>query len=459
MQSWPESRRIARRPPGVLIPLSSAQEQIWLREQVTFGSAPFYNESITIHRQGPLDVAVLEESFSEIIRRHEAWRTTFDTVGSQAIQIIHPARTVTLPVIDLRRLPEKVREPEALRLATDEARRPFDLKRGPLVRALLVCLADWEHRLFITMHQSIADGVSVYQILPSELTILYGAFSAGKPSPLPELPIQYADYAYWQRVRLQREVLANQVAYWRKQLAGELPPLRWPADHPRSAAQTLEGAIQAFTQSKRLTDAVRELSQREGVTVFMALLAAFTALLYRYTEQDDIIVGTVAPAGRGRPEVQGLLGYFLNPVALRMKLSANATFRQLLRQAREVTSGALSNDEVPLECLVEELKPKVDPSRPPFFNLAITLAPPISDLDVGWKQTSMDVCGGAKWDLYLELSERSSGMIGRAQYNPDLFEVATVQRMVGHYHALLEVCTNDPNKRLCELPPDISSRS
>jgi hypothetical protein len=446
---------ITPRPAGEHVPLSLVQEQMWRRAQSISGTPQFFNESITIHRTGDLDVAALERSFLEIIRRHEAWRTTFDTLGGKPIQVVHPASsTFTFPLVDLRQFPEAVRELEALRLATEDARKPFDLQRGPLVRAILVRLTDHQHRLFMTMHQCVVDGVSVYQVLPSELTAIYEAFSSGKPSPLPELSIQYADFAYWERHRLRGNILTSQLAYWRTQFVGQPPVLQWPTERSRPPVQTFRGAILPFTLTRQLTAALKELSRRESVTLFMVLLAGFTALLHRYTNQEDIIVGTLSPAGRKQTEVKGLLGYFLNRVALRVTPSGGCTFRTLLKQVRQVLSDALSHDDVPFDYVVDDLGFKPDPSRHPLFQVVISLAPPIPELGPGWEQTPMDVeSGGAAWDLYLELSDRPSGIIGRAQYNPDLFEAASVQRMARHYQILLQAAISDPNKLLCELPP------
>lgn len=431
-------------------PLSLAQEQVWLRaQQLGPDRPPLYNESITIYREGPLDVAALEWTLTEIVRRHEIWRTTFDTVQGQPVQIIHPAPSVKLPVVDLRALPEAEREAEALKVAAEDARRPFDLNRGPLVRFALVRIGYEEHRLFATMHQSIVDGVSVYQVFPSELVALYESFAADKPSQLPELPIQYADYAVWERRWLQGEELENQLAYWRKQLAGDLPVLDWPTDRPRPPVQTYRGSIRPFTLPRNLSDTLRASSQRQGVTLFTTLLAGFVSLLYLYTGREVITVGTLAPAGRKRAEVQGLLGYFLNPVALRIDLSGNPTFREVLEQARGVISGALSHDDVPLERLANELKPKPDPTRHPFFQIMISLAPPMSELGSGWSQTPMDVeSGGARWDLYLELNDRQNGILGRAQYNPDLFDAPAITRMVEDYQYVLHAASSNPEHRL-----------
>jgi non-ribosomal peptide synthetase component F len=242
------------------------------------------------------------------------------------------------------------------------------------------------------------------------------------------------------------------VSFWRKQLAGNLSVLQWPKDRPRPAFQTYRGSIKPFTLPKRLTEALRELSQREGVSLFATLLAASATLLYCYTGQEDIIVGTLAPTGRKRSEFQRLLGYFLNPVALRTDLSGNPTFRELLCQSQEVTLKALSNDDVPLEYLVQELRLTPDPSRHPFFQVVISLAPNVPELPPGWDMTPMDVeSGGARWDLYLELNDRPDGIIGRAQYNPDLFDLAAIVKMLENFEDLLEAATSNPQHRLFDL--------
>jgi hypothetical protein len=296
------------------------------------------------------------------------------------------------------------------------------------------------------------DGVSVYQVFPSELAALYRSYTSAHPSPLSSPAIQFGDYASWQRQWLEGEELEKQVAYWRKQLAGEIPPLRWPAEHSRPCKQTFCGAIRSFVLSPALSKAVKELSQREAVTLFMTLLAAFVALLHCYTEQDEIVVGTLSPAGRKRSEVARLLGYFLNPVALRFDLSSDPTFRDLLHQAQRLTLEAISNDDVPIEFLAQELKPKSGPCHNPFFNVAISLQPPMPPLDLEWNVTSMDVDGsGSPWDLYIAFIDGPEQMICRVQYNPDLFESETIRRMLGHYQRLFENICAKPLMRLSEL--------
>ena len=434
-------------------PLSLSQEQLLLRERSVPGIRPLYNECITLRMSGPLDVCVLERSLTEIIRRHEIWRTTYEIRNGRSFQIVHPApEQIRLPVIDLRGLPAARQEEEARQAVGEVVRQPFDLTNGPLLRARLVTLGPFEHRLYLIAHLSIVDGVSVYQVFPSELAALYSGYTSAHPSPLPSPAIQFGDYACWQRQWLQGGELRKQVAYWTKQLAGEIPALQWPADRPRLPKQTFCGAICPFVLPEPLSKAVKELSQREAVTLFMTLLAAFAALLHCYTQQDEIVVGTLSPAGRKRSEVARLLGYFLNPVALRFDLTNDPTFRELLPQAQRLTLEAISNDDVPIEILAQELKPKLDLSYNPFFTVAISLQPPMPPLDLEWTVTSMDIeSDGAQWDLYIAFIDRPGGMMGRVQYNPDLFQNETISAMLRHYQRLLEsVCAN-PVKHLSEL--------
>src|SRR6266705_402201 len=324
-----EQGLIYPRPPGVPIPLSFAQEQIWLHGQMA-GDVPFYNETMTVYRQGSLDVATLQRCLLEVIRRHEIWRTTFEVMTGEPIQIVHPApRVFPLPVMDLRKLPEAEREVEATRLATEDARRPFDLKNGPLLRALLIRMDDEQHRLYMTVHQIIFDAVTAYRVFLPELATLYQSFVTGEPSPQPQLPLQYADFAYWQRKRWSDHRAGEHLGYWRKQLAGEISPLQWPNGRPRPPIETHSGAIQRFALPAHLARNLRCLSQQEGVSVYMTLLAGFVALFHRFTGQEDITVGSFS-AGRNRAELEPLLGYFVSPLTLQVNLAGNPTFRDLL---------------------------------------------------------------------------------------------------------------------------------
>jgi amino acid adenylation domain-containing protein len=440
--------RIAPRGSSAPAPLSFPQQQIWLHSQMA-PEVPLYNELVTIYRNGPLDVAILERCLTEIVRRHEAWRTTFD---SQPEQVVHPASGIKLPVLDLRKLPRPEQEVEALRIATEQTRQPFDLNLGPLVRATLLRLGETEFQLCLSLHHIIFDGLSIYRVLLPELVALYGAFSNGEPSPLPELPIQYADFALWQQKTLDERALSSQLAYWRKQLSGDPPALQLPTDHPRPSLQSFRGAAQPVRLSHTLSDALRQFSRKEGATLFMTLLASFATLLHRYSGQDDIIVGTVT-AGRKPSQIDTLLGCFQNPLALRLNLGGNPSFVDLLRHSREVTLGALSNGDVPFGTVVNELHPDRDLSRNPLLQVLISLAPKAAAVESGWDVSQMRVdVGAAKFDVDLELDDRPEGIGGRFVYNTDLFDAATVARMVGHWETLLQGIVECPERPISVLP-------
>ena len=397
-------------------------------------------------------MAALKQSLNEIIRRHEAWRTNFATKDGQLVQVINPAIDLELPVVDLRGLDEAEREAEALRLATEDARRPFNLNQGPLLRAMLVRLGDADHRLYLTLHQIIFDGVSLYSVFLPELATLYEAFVNGQPSPLPELPIQYADFAHWQRHQAQGEALSDELAYWRQQLAGAPTALELPTDRPRPAIQTFNGEQLSFRFPQRLSEALKALSRREGATLFMTLLAAFQTLLYRYTEQDDLVVGTVT-TNRKRSEFDELLGFFLNTLVLRTDLSGDPTFRELLGRVRKVTVDALAHGDVPVHRLVKELERERDPSRNPLFQVMFVLEPPLPAPRPGWDLSQVDVDAGiARVDLYLELDDRPEGLVGRFRYNSDLFDAASITRMLAHFRTLLEGVVANPERAISDYP-------
>jgi amino acid adenylation domain-containing protein len=449
-RSSPGKALLSPRPRERTVPLSLGQQQVWLHAQLA-GGLPAYHETICVRRKGPLDVPAVERSLNEIVRRHEAWRTVFPVVDGGLVQVINAPSPLALPTVDLRSLDEAAREPEALRLASADARQPFDLARGPLLRARLVRLADDEHRLFLTLHHLIFDGVSLYGIFLPELAALYEAFSTGQSSPLPEVQAQYADYVYWQQEWLQGDSVSEHTAYWKKQLAGALPVLELPTDHPRPAVLSFRGAMERFALSPSVRDALAALSQREGVTLYMTLLAAFTTLLHRYSGQDDILVGG-ATSGRNHPQLEKVMGFVLNTVVLRASLSGNPTFRELLGRVREVTLEALSHDAVPFAHLVKELHPQRDPSRHALFQVLFTLEPRRTFLESGWDLTALDVeTGASRFDLSLEMDDRPEGLIGRFVYNTDIFDGAALARMRGHWQTLLHAIAADPSLRLGEL--------
>ncbi len=430
-------------------PLSFAQEQIWLHGQF---AKDLYNESVTVYRRGPLDLPTLQRSLAEIIRRHEAWRTTFKAVEGQPVQIVQSAYEPTIEAVDLRQLAPEQREQEMLRLAREQARLPFDMERGPLLRAMLVRLDEEEYRFFLFLHHIIFDGFSIYRVFLPELVTVYNAFLAGKPSPLPALRLQYPDFARWQRESLGSEQLNASRAYWSAQLDGELPVLELPTDRPRPAMQSFRGAMQRFAFSKDLSNRLHELAQRENTSFFTTILAGFAALLRRYSSQQDLVIGTVT-SGRKRSELEMLLGCFQNPLALRLKLAGDPSFRELLAHAREVTLGALSHDDAPFERLVEELSVRRDTSRNPLFPVMFSLVPPTAAFESGWDLNQLDLeIGTAKFDLDLELDDRPEGLFGRFVYSTDLFDATTMERMAGHFQTMLEAIVTDPEQKLSRLP-------
>ncbi len=432
------------------LPLSFPQQQLWLLTQIA-SNMPIYNEPFTIRLGGPIDVVALEQSINEILRRHDALRTTFTTRDGQPVQMISPFVAFNLPLVDLSALPENERQSEAFRQATANAKQAFDLKRYPLFNALLMQLDEKDYRLFATFHHIIIDGISIYQILLPELEALYQAFSNGEPSPLFPPPLQYPDFALWQRQGLPAEILKEQLAYWKQQLAG-LSPLQLPTDRLPPALPSFRGARHCFILSKDILEALKALSRREGVTLFVTLLAAFKALLHRYSGQNDIAVGTVT-AGRNHSELEHVMGSFINTLLLRTDFSGNPSFRQLLQQVREVTVGAYSHQDFPFEQLVDELQPVRHAGYNPLFQVGFTIEPLMPILESGWTINQMDIHQGTtKFDFfYLALDEKPEGMTGRLEYNTDLFEEATIARMIDHYRLLLENIVTKPQQCLSEL--------
>ncbi len=444
---------VSRRGPGTAAPLSYGQQQMWLLDQL-LPEAPVYTECITVRMPGPLEPAVLERAFNEIMGRHEAWRTTFPTIDGQPIVLVHPPSPVALPVQDLRHLSEETRIPAAIRYAAKDIEEPFDLAAGPLLRPRLVRLGDQEHWLFLTLHHIIFDGFSIHEIFLPELDTLYAACRDGKPSPLPDLPVQYGDFAHWQRQWLREDVLTEQLGYWRIQLAGAPAILQLPSDRPRPVRQTYRGAMNPFALRPGLTDQLKRLSRTEGVTLYMTLLAALNVLLFRYTGQEDIVVGSVS-AGRQRTETQGMLGFFLNMLVMRTSLVDDPSFRELLARVRDVVLGALAHGNVPFDLLVKELQPERDSRRNPLFQVALTLEPPLTGRESGWTLTQMEIeTHTAKLDLTLEIDDRPNGegIIGRFEYNTDLFDAATISRMCDHWQVLLEGIVADPACPVSALP-------
>ncbi|MBW4635045.1 MAG: condensation protein [Iphinoe sp. HA4291-MV1] len=429
-------------------PLSFAQQRLWFLDQLEPDSTA-YNIPAAIRIEGKLQPTTLEQSISEIIRRHEALRTNFIKQDGEAIQIIHPACDWQMTTIDLQTLPASERESEIQRLAAAEAAKPFDLATDHLLRGTLLALSDSEHVLLLTMHHIISDGWSK-GVFIQEIAALYCAFVQDKPSPLPELPIQYVDFAVWQRQWLQGEELQNQLSYWQKQLAGAPAVLELPSDRPRSAVQTFRGSSQSLQLSKTLTEELKTLSRQEGVTLFVTLFATFTSLLYYYTGQEDIVVGTDV-ANRNRAEIEKLIGFFANQLVLRADLTGNPTFQELLGRIREVALEAYTHQDLPFEMLVGAMKSERDPSRTPLFQIKFVLQnTPISDIELSELNINLIEVDSetAKFDLLLHMEEAKTGLFGSLQYNTDLFESATIARFLGHFQTLLNQIVVAPKIRL-----------
>ena len=432
------------------VQLSFAQQRLWFLDQMQAGAA--YNIHSALRLQGRLDRAALRGSLDEIVRRHEALRTTFPARAGRPVQVIAPTLTVPLPEVDLGGLPEAEREKRARALANEDAQRPIDLAAGPLLHATLMQLAAEDHVLLLTIHHIVADGWSM-GVLSRELTALYRAFARREPSPLPELAIQYADFSAWQRQWLRGEVLDRQLAYWKERLDG-LPTLQLPTDRPRPALATYRGSTHAFALPLRLLERLRALGLSEGVTLYMTLLAAFEVLLSRYSDQEDIVVGSPI-ANRRRPEAEELIGFFVNSLALRTDLSGDPPFRELLGRVRAAALGAYDHQDLPFEKLVEELQPDRDMSRNPLFQVTFALqnapAPPLDLGALRVQPLAFDV-NVTRFDLELHTWEHAGGLVGLFVYSTELFDAATIERMAGHLAALLEAAAEDPDRRLSELP-------
>ncbi|HYP26892.1 MAG TPA: amino acid adenylation domain-containing protein [Blastocatellia bacterium] len=432
--------------------LSFAQQRLWLLHQLGPGS-PAYNIPFVIRLKGPVNAVALEQSVSEIFARHEALRATFVTVDGQPVQIITPAHRLAMPLIDLTHLPESERQAEAVRLAAEESRRPFNLTKGPMLRAKLVRLDGEDYMAVITTHHIASDGWSI-EIFARELAALYQYFSEGRHAALPDLPIQYPDFAHWQQEWLRGDALEAQLAYWKRQLSGAPPVLELPADRPRPAVQTFEGDVEAFELSADLSRRLRELSRANGVTLFMTLTAAFNTLICRYSGQHDVVLGTPV-ANRGRIEVEPLIGFFSNMLVLRTDMSGDPDFTGLLRRVRDVALGAYAHQDLPVEKLVEELQPERSLSHTPLFQVVLALHnDPLRRVEIpGLALSQVPIHNGAsKFDLLMNVWEEEGRLVGGLEYSTDLFDAQTIKRMVGSFATLLEGIADDPNLPVSALP-------
>ncbi len=432
------------------IPLSCGQQQVWLHAEFA-PDAPFYNESITIRKSGPTDPEVLERAFNEVIRRHDIWRTAFDVVDGRVRQTVHPHIYLSLPTIDLSHLPVFERATEAARLATEDASGPFDLSQAPLLRARLIRFAEDDYRIYLTLHHLLFDGVSIYRVLIPELASLYRAFATGEASPLSELPIQYRDYACWQQTKVAEGAYAPQLKYWREALGAGIPALELPTDRQRPSVPTWRGGMVPFEAPAQLSRAIQRFSANEGVTPYMLLLATFHVLLYRYSGQDDIVTGGVTST-RNRPELEPLIGFFLNTVVLRSQLHAGLSFREFLRTVRNTVLGALANSDIPFDSVVRELSFKRDSSHHSLFQALFSLRPATTNFPDGWDLTDVEIHSGSSgFDLFADLVERSHAVTGRLIYSADLFDSATIRRLIRHWITLLESALENPDAPVSEM--------
>ncbi|HEU4558917.1 MAG TPA: amino acid adenylation domain-containing protein, partial [Longimicrobium sp.] len=433
------------------LPLSFAQERLWFLDRLEGGSAA-YNLPAALRLGGELDVDALERTLAEIVRRHETLRTVFREVEGGAVQVIAPFASFDLPVEDLSGIPEAAREAEVRRRTAENAARPFDLAQGPLFRATLLRVMAEEHVLLLCIHHIVSDGWST-GVLHRELGALYAAFAGGEPDPLPQLPVQYADYAVWQREQLQGEVLDRQIGYWKEQLAGAPALLELPTDRPRPPVQSHHGAREPFDLSRSLLDRLQALGRSEGATLFMVMLGAFQLLLSKYSGSEDVVVGSPI-AGRTRREVEELIGFFVNTLVLRTDLSGDPSFREVLRRVREVTLGAYEHQEVPFERLVSELQPERSLSHSPLFQVMFTLQN-VDRSGSGLAGLRMEGVGAevetTKVDLALTAVPHEDGVGGALEYSTALFDRSTARRMLEHLERILEQVAANADVRLSQL--------
>jgi hypothetical protein len=441
---------IRPRASGTAVEASEAQQQLWLHSEMA-GGVPLYNEPVTVHYHGELNVPAFEKAFNEILRRHEAWRTSFVLRDEKLIQVIAPEIRVELPVTDLRKLSKSKREERALALATSDAKQAFDLQRAPLFRTRLFRLEDAEYRLYLSLHHIIFDGVSLYRVFLPELQALYSAYLTGVDAGLEPVPVQYADYSLWQRQWLLNGGADEQLQYWKNALSEDLPELRLPFDHPRPAVSSRAGAMVTFTIPADTTAIVKKVAQARDATLYMAMLAAFHVLLYHYTGDCDQIIGSVT-SGRKHNATMNMMGLFLNTIALRTAFLPQEPFTALVPRVRETTLNALSNDDAPFGYLVSHFDKTRKTGLNPFFGVMFSLEPPLSPLSPGWAFTQMDVeTDISKVDLHLELDEREEGLIGRFIYSTELFEEKTIRQMAARWVSLIDLIAQDTQQSVTRL--------
>lgn len=431
---------IPKRPAGEPAPASFGQEQIWLHSELA-PEVPLYTESLTVHCNGPLDAPALAGRFREIVRANEIWRTTFAWPDGQLVQRVHPYTGFDLPLVDLRSVPEGEREAAALREAAKDMAPPFDLRNEPGVRARLVTLSDRDHRLFLTLHHMVFDGISIYRVVLPQL--------ATQASPAG--PLQYADFAYWQRRTFEPRNLEGAIRYWKEQLNGAPAETTLPAGRPRPAVPSFRGGLLKFALPPDVAAAARATALAEHSTLFMLLLASFECALHASSGQTDLVLGSVS-GGRDLPELETLVGYFLRMLPIRTSLAGDPTFREILGRVRGALLGALCHDGLPFQMLVRLLAPARELGRSPFYQVTFSIEPPLPSLGPEWDLGEMDVeTGASKFDLSIELEDRGRVILGRAIYSTDLYERSTIASLVDRWAALLRRAAAAPQLRLGEL--------
>ena len=434
------------------LPLSWTQQRLWFLDRLEGGSNAAYNLSTVLQINGNLNVKVLEQTLAEIIKRHEILRTTFKLVNGTPVQAIHPGLTLRLPVINLQHYSEVEKAAQARRFAIEEISGTFDLANGLLMRSTLLQLGSESHILLITMHHIVFDGWST-AIFVKELSTLYQAFAKNLPSPLAGLPIQYGDFAVWQRQWLNEDVLKPKLDYWKQKLAGTPPLLELPTDRPRPLVDSMQGDSETFQLSAEITEKLKNLSKRSGATLYMIVLAALVTLLFRYSSQEDIVIGSPI-ANRYPKETEPLIGLFINTLVLRINLGEDPSFLELLTRVRQVTLEAYENQNVPFEKLVKELKIKRDLSRNPLFQVWYTLQnTAVEELELtGLQVRSLEFENPtAIFDLEFILEYMSEGIKGRLRYKTDLFEASTIVQMLKSFQTLLQSIVAEPERRLSNL--------
>jgi hypothetical protein len=449
---------IGCRPSETPTPMSYGQEQLWVHSQFAH-EVPIYNDPITMYRYGPMDRTALERALTEIVRRHESWRTTFGWKHGALMQFVQPAPAhIEIPYVDLTHLPDKSRDETAMKMALGDALLPFDLETGPTYRARLVRFSESEHRLYLALHHITFDGLSLYRVFVSELQALYEAFSHDLPSPLPELPVQYGDYAVWQREWVET-IAPEQLAYWRKKLAGAAHHDVLRTDHSRGKMQSYRGAMAKIALEPDVSAALKEVNHQLNVTLFMSLLATFYILLQAQSGETDLTIATTS-AGRHHSELEGLMGYFLDTLVLRVSLREDPSFADLAMECKEVLLGAMANDGIPFSRLVTELVEKRDASRHPFFQVMFSLEPPLAPLTPEWRFARMDIHNGStKFDINLELDDTPEGIEGRLIYNSDLFEASTIEGMIENWCVIIAEVAADPSRRVSDVVAAVRARA